>query len=154
MFLNFSPFQTQCSMDFTWNKATGILSYRIATPPVFQYANTATPINLTVTEYGAPYLAPGGFTLYFTIRNPQDFEGPPLAQTDAFTASHPFGLYVGELSLATEEMQSFVSGNTAQREALVQATLDLGGDTVSSVAIPCIIQNYSANPDSTPPTPL
>lgn len=140
-------------MQFTWDITSTYLSYSRSTPPVFVGGNTAAPIVLTLTEQGSPYIAPAGFEVLFAIRNPSDFSGPALAQAEAFAAIYPFGTYTDNLNLATDEMVEFL-GNSPQGEALLQVTLILGDDTRSTGAIPVIVQNYSANPGTDPPTPV
>lgn len=140
-------------MQFSWEKQNGVLSFAIATPPVFVYGNTARQITLNITDNGQPYIASGVWSILMSIRNPQEFSGVPLAEATTFTAGFPFGVYTASIDLYTTELEAYMS-NQAQRGGLLQFTLTLPDGTTSSMAIPCSIQNYTANPNAGTPTNL
>lgn len=131
----------------------GLLSYSIATPPVFVYGNTARSITLGLNRLGTPYILTAPWTILFTLRDPSDFNGEPLAQTSAFTLTNPAGPYRAKINLFTENLEEFI-GNSAQKECLLQVTVIETGGSESCNAVPAIIQNYTANPNSGSPTPL
>lgn len=140
-------------MRYTWSVPTALLAYQIATPPVFTYGNTAREIVLELTNDGSPYILEGAINILMAIRNPNDFQGPALAELVTWTRTEVFGTYRGYLNLFTTEMQAFLANNP-KMDALLQFTLTTGLGTQSSLAIPCVVQNYTANPNSGSPTPL
>lgn len=139
-------------MIFALEIDNGVLSYDIATPPIFVYGNTGRSITLNVNRKGNPLILSSP-SILFTLRDPSDFTGPALAETATFSLMSPTGPYTASLNLFTVEMESFI-GTETSRDALLQVTIIQGGDSQSSAAIPCIIQNYTANPNSGSPTPL
>jgi hypothetical protein len=132
---------------FFFNRATGILNYRGISPPVMVAGNTARGITVTISDDGSPVLLTGDFTVTFSVRNPSIYSEEPLANTDEFAyVPGTVGDYEGVIDLSGEAMDEFMA-ESAQKDVVIQFTLEQPtGDTVSSIAVPAIMQNYTANP--------
>jgi hypothetical protein len=142
-------------MRFFLEIEQGLLTYKIETPPVFVFGNTARRVEVQLSKNGAPYFLDGVWTMYFAIRVPNTFSSAPLAALDAFTLqSGQESVYAGDLNLYTEEMQEAVAESLV-RDVVIQFTLTTGDDdSQSSIGIPAVVQNYTGNPLSDAPTPI
>jgi hypothetical protein len=109
--------------------------------------NTARGITITISDDGSPVLLTGDFTVTFSVRNPSIYSEEPLANVDEFTyVPGTAGDYEGVIDLSGEAMDEFMA-ESAQKDVVIQFTLEQPtGDTVSSIAVPAIMQNYTANP--------
>lgn len=146
--------QNTLTMRFLWDIATGVLSYQIATPPVFVYGNTARRVDVQLRFNGAPYFLQDTQAIYMAIRSSNSFSDAPLADLSTFVlTSGSESTYTGFIDLFTVQLEEFMA-ETAQREALYQFTLTTDpDDSQSSEFKGCIVQNYVANTTLADPNP-